>query len=172
MEIIKDITNNRPVYNTRKATVDDGRSIYELLEPYAKVGVVLPRSETEIFEGLRDFNVYEAQGIGDKNRTEIIGVSATHIWQKDLIEIRSLVVKAGFERQGIGTALVHACLDEAVSLGAKQVFALTYGVDFFKSCGFKVIHKDTLPEKIWGDCMACAKFSDCDETAMVIRLKV
>lgn len=165
MEIVKDIKNSEPVYITRKANIDDEKEIYNLLEPHAKSGVVLPRSETEIFEGLRDFTVYEASG-------ELLGVAALHIWQEDMVEIRSLVVKEGYERRGIGSALVRACLAEASELGAKYVFALTYGVEFFKSLDFKVIHKDTLPEKIWGDCLACAKFSDCDETAVIMTLKV
>ena len=162
MDISKDITKE---YITRKASISDEKAIYNLLEPHAKSGVVLPRSETEIFEGLRDFTVYEKD-------EEILGVSALHIWQKDMVEIRSLVVKIGYERQGIGSALVSACVEEARLLGAKYVFALTYGVEFFRAINFSVIHKDTLPEKIWGDCMSCAKFSDCDETAVIMTLKV
>ncbi len=170
MEIVKDIKNSEPVYTTRKANIDDEKEIYNLLEPYAKSGMVLPRSETEIFEGLRDFTVYRSSS--DDSGGELLGVAALHIWQKDMVEIRSLVVKKGHQRRGIGSALVRACLEEAASLGAKYVFALTYGVDFFKALDFKVIHKDTLPEKIWGDCFACAKFSDCDETAVIMTLKV
>lgn len=162
MEIVKDIVED---YKTRKALIDDEKAIYELLEPHAKAGVVLPRSETEIFEGLRDFTVFERGG-------EILGVSALHIWQKDMVEIRSLVVSVGYERQGIGSALVSACVEESRTLGAKYIFALTYGVEFFKAIGFDVIHKDTLPQKIWGDCLTCAKFSDCDETAVLMTLKV
>lgn len=163
MEVVKNITEELN-YIVRKATVNDEKAIYNLLEPHAKSGVVIPRSETEIFSGLRDFTVYEVGG-------ELIGVSALHIWQQNMVEIRSLVVKSGYERQGIGSLLVKSSVEEARELGAKYIFALTYGVDFFKSLDFKVIDKDTLPEKIWGDCMGCAKFSDCDETAMIIILQ-
>jgi amino-acid N-acetyltransferase len=32
--------------------------------------------------------------------------------------------------------------------------------------GFEVIEKSELPQKIWGDCVQCPKFPDCDEIAM------
>ena len=29
---------------------------------------------------------------------------------------------------------------------------------------------DTLPEKVWGVCVKCYKYSNCDETAVVLAL--
>ena len=38
---------------------------------------------------------------------------------------------------------------------------------FFKKYGFSQVDKSELPLKIWGDCLLCVKFPDCDETAMM-----
>ena len=50
------------------------------------------------------------------------------------------------------------------------MFALTYETEFFRRYGFDVIDRDTLPEKVWGACLACPKADACDETAMLKRL--
>jgi amino-acid N-acetyltransferase len=55
-------------------------------------------------------------------------------------------------------------------LSLSRVFALTYQTGFFEKLGFKKVEKLTLPQKIWGDCVHCAKFSDCDEVAMLLTL--
>jgi amino-acid N-acetyltransferase len=67
-------------------------------------------------------------------------------------------------------SLVEACLKEARSLGLRKVFALTYAEGFFLRIGFRVVEKSTLPHKVWGDCLKCPKFPECDETAMVLEL--
>jgi len=40
-------------------------------------------------------------------------------------------------------------------------------VEFFEKCGFAVTDKKVFPQKIWSDCIKCAKFPECDETAMI-----
>jgi len=79
-------------------------------------------------------------------------------------------VAEGEEGQGVGRRLVEACLDEARLLGLKKVFALTYKPGFFSKLGFHEIEKSELPHKIWGDCMKCVKFPECDEIAMSVEL--
>jgi amino-acid N-acetyltransferase len=93
-----------------------------------------------------------------------------HICWEDLAEIRSLVVREPFRRQGIGRRLVEACVSEAVTLGLYRVFALTYQAQFFERLGFHQVDKATLPHKIWADCIKCVKFPECDETALVLEL--
>jgi len=51
-----------------------------------------------------------------------------------------------------------------------KVFALTYHPDFFRKLGFRDIDKMKLPHKIWGECMKCPKFPECDESAVIIDL--
>jgi len=124
---------------------------------------MLPRSLNEIYETLRDHVVCEADG-------EIIGVCALHILWEDLAEIRSLAVKADAQRQGTGKKLVRHCISEARRLGIERIFVLTYSPDFFRSLGFTDIDKSELPQKIWGDCLRCHKFPECDEFALIRRV--
>ncbi len=147
----------------RKATLKDAREIHKLLLVYAKDGLVLPRSLMDIFEAIRDFYVFT-----DNDR--VVGAVALNICWEDLAEVRSLVVHQDYGGKGIGRYLVEACLAEARQLLIGRVFALTYQQTFFEKLGFAVIEKSELPQKIWGDCIKCAKFPECDEIAMSISL--
>lgn len=147
----------------RKAILQDARHIHKLLLNYAKDGLVLPRSLMEIFEAIRDFYVFVDDG-------RVIGAAALNICWEDLAEVRSLVVHEEFGGRGIGRQLVEACLEEARRLGIGRVFALTYQQNFFEKLGFAEIEKSELPQKIWRDCIKCAKFPECDEIALSISL--
>lgn len=147
----------------RKAHIKDARIIHQLLIGYAREGLMLSSSLSEIYESIRDFYVFEDAG-------EVQGVVRLHICWEDLAEVRSLAVAAGAEGKGVGRQLVQCCLDESLPLGLKRVFALTYKPGFFAKLGFSEIEKSELPHKIWTDCLKCAKFPDCDEVAMCIDL--
>lgn len=121
---------------------------------------MLPRSLNEIYENIRDFFVY-------KDNDKLMGASALHILWEDLAEIRSLAVSKECQNKGIGKKLIERCLKEAKSLGVKKVFALTYTPQFFKKLGFKDIDKNSLPQKIWGDCLKCPRFPQCEEVAVI-----
>lgn len=149
----------------RKAIISDIKAIHKLINEFAKKGQMLPRSLNELYENIRDFFIAEKEN-------EILGVCALHILWEDLAEIRSLAVKKEFQNRGIGKNLVKNCLKEAEKFGVKQIFVLTYIPDFFKRIGFIEIDKSKLPQKIWGDCIKCHKFPECDEVALIYKLKV
>jgi amino-acid N-acetyltransferase len=88
------------------------------------------------------------------------------VWE-DLAEIRSLAVETGHQNQGMGTRLVQALLQEAVEMGIKEVFVLTYKPSLFERLEFHQVEKGLLPHKIWADCIRCSKFPACDEIALV-----
>jgi len=144
----------------RKARMADVKAIQRLVAEYARKGDMLPRSLSDIYENLRDYFVFEDGG-------EVIGSAAIHIMWEDLAEVRSLAVQEGRMRRGVGTQLVEACISEAIVLGIARVFALTYKPEFFERLGFHRVDKAELPQKIWTDCLKCAKFPDCDEIALV-----
>ena len=148
----------------RCAKISDARPIHKLLLKYANDGLVLPRSLSDIYECIRNFYVYEDQA------GAVIGAVCLQISWEDLAEVRSLVVAEQASGQGVGRQLVDQCLAEAREIGLQKVFALTYKVTFFKKLGFQEIEKSELPHKIWGDCIKCAKFPECDETAMQTML--
>ncbi|UCF56794.1 MAG: N-acetyltransferase [Deltaproteobacteria bacterium] len=150
----------------RKAVIRDVKPIHKLLSYYADQGLLLPRSLSELYDHLRDHFVIQ----DNQQRNSIIGVSALGICWEDLAEIRSLAVADDHQKKGLGSQLVETCLEEASSLGLKKVFTLSYVPGFFSRLGFKEVEKSVLPHKIWGDCLKCPKFPDCDETAMIIEL--
>ena len=149
----------------RKAKIGDVKKIHALIDNYAKKAEMLPCALVDLYERLRDFYVFI-----DDETEDLIGVCALHICWEDLGEIRSLAVKEDKILAGVGKRMTLACLEEAAIIGLKQVFALTYKPEFFSRLGFNEIDKSKLPHKIWGDCIKCSKFPECDETAMMLDL--
>ncbi len=147
----------------RKAKLKDVKEIQQLIKLYSNRGNILPRSLSELYDHLRDFFV-------SIHNRKVAGICALHICWDDLAEIRSLAVKEGNRKRGMGAQLVKACLEESKKLGVKRVFALTYQPEFFEKLGFKKVDKTMLPHKIWTDCLKCVKFPDCDEIAVVKEL--
>lgn len=149
-----------------KAVVVDIQAIHKMLSYYGTQGLLLSRPLSELYDHLRDFFVLKTGG-GDPT---VLGVCALGICWEDLAEIRSLAVLGDLQGKGYGSLLVKRCLDEAKTLGIKRVFTLTYVEEFFSKMGFRQVEKTVLPHKVWADCLKCAKFPDCDETAMVLEL--
>ncbi len=147
----------------RKAQIADVKNIQKLLMTFANRGDMLSRSLSELYESLRDFYVVEDEGA-------LLGAAALHIVWEDLAEVRSVAVVEDCGRKGIGSRLVQACISEAREIGLKRIFCLTYKPDFFAKHGFRLVDKAELPHKVWGDCIKCPKFPDCDENAMILDL--
>lgn len=143
----------------RPALMGDVRTIHGLLQQFADKGLLLGRSISSLYDQLRDFIVYDDDGIK--------GVCALHICWDNLAEVRSLAVADNMQGRGIGKMLVSSCLDEAMNLEIDKVFVLTYQAGFFRKLQFADIEKNELPHKIWSDCLQCPKFPDCDEEALI-----
>ncbi|MCY0901547.1 MAG: N-acetyltransferase [Firmicutes bacterium] len=144
----------------RKAKLGDVDAIVALLTGYAKQGLLLPRSRQSVCETLLQFRVVEEQG-------EVLGVAALHILGDDLAEIRSLAIAEPAHGRGYGRQLVEALCEDAAQVDVPRVLALTYQESFFLRCGFHVVDKSSLQQKIWKDCIHCKKFPVCDEVAMI-----
>jgi len=147
----------------RPATVHDVPQIAEVINAHAELGRMLFKSYAQLYEDLRDFAVYEKEG-------KIIGCTALTIIWADLAEVRSLEVDEKCRGQGIGKALVNWTIEEARRLQIRRIFALTYEQAFFAKLGFEVVDKDSLPLKVWSDCVRCPKREGCDEIAVVKTL--
>lgn len=147
----------------RKAQIADVKDIQKLLMTFANRGDMLSRSLSELYESLRDFYVVEEEGV-------LLGAAALHVVWEDLAEVRSVAVVENSGRKGIGSRLVQACIAEAREIGLKRIFCLTYKPEFFAKHGFRLVDKAELPHKVWGDCIKCPKFPDCDENAMILDL--
>jgi len=147
----------------RKASISDVKEIQRLVNEFARKEQMIPRSVNELYENVRDFVVAE-------DRNGIVGVCALHVLWDDLAEVRSLAVRSEFQKKGIGRKLVSNCIREARALGIKRVFVLTYQPVFFRKLRFTDTDKAALPQKIWGDCIRCPKFPECDEHALIRKV--
>lgn len=149
----------------RKAKISDIESIHQLITHFAEKNLMLARSRSSLYEGLREFTVADVGG-------RVVGAGSLHIIWHDLAEIRSLAVDEAYQGQQVGRGLVDAFLAEAVDIEVPRVFALTYQAPFFIKCGFKLIAKDELPQKVWKECINCPKFPNCDEVAVIKELDI
>jgi amino-acid N-acetyltransferase len=147
----------------RNARLDDVPAIRDLINSHAERGRMLFRSLADLYESIRDFKLYELEG-------QVAGCCALEIFWSDLAEIKSLAVRADCQRRGIGTALVRAVIEEARQLHLPRVFALTLEKDFFEKLGFQKVPMDSLPLKVWSDCVRCSKQAQCDEIAMMLEV--
>lgn len=147
-------------YTVRPATVDDVVAIDLLLQTQIEKGKLLPRTLPELYERVRDFFVLEFEG-------EIVGCTALQLFTAELGEVRSLAVSTRHEGRGFGRALVERLVAESRAIGLRKLMALTYVPIFFHRLGFETVDRDTLPEKVWGVCVYCPNYHNCQEIAVL-----
>ncbi len=145
--------------NVEKARIGDVGVIRDLIEFYSKQNRMLSRSLSYLYEHIREYSVVREDG-------RVIGCCALHVTWKDLAEVKSLAVDPRHAGKGVGKTLLEAAIGEAASMGIPRVFTLTLETEFFKKNGFNEIPKEQLPMKIWGECIQCPKYPDCDEIAL------
>lgn len=143
-----------------RARVVDVPGIAKLVSRFAGRGEVLPRPPADIYQTVREWVVA-------RQADQIVGCGALVVLWADLAEIRSLVVAPEFQGMGLGRQLVSHLMADAAQLEIPQVFTLTRQTGFFQKLDFEVVPRDSLPRKIWKDCVSCTKFVGCDEVAMV-----
>ena len=147
----------------RKALLSDVKPLIRLINDYASQGIMLPRTEFELAENVRDFTVAALDG-------EVAGCGALHFYGLRTGEVRSLAVNPERKNHGIGRRLVEALESEAIAHGLVSVFAFTYIPDFVSRLGYVEVDRQQLPAKVWKDCLRCPKLQCCDEVAMQKRI--
>jgi amino-acid N-acetyltransferase len=145
----------------RRATLADVEAMHHLINHFAVKGLMLPASRNKLYQNIRDFFVAEKDD-------QFAGCCALHVLWSDLGEVRSLAVEEAFQKNGVGRRLATAALRDAAALKLPRVFALTYQKEFFERLGFVEVDKAAMPQKVWGECMDCPKFPNCDEIAMIL----
>jgi amino-acid N-acetyltransferase len=147
---------------TRKAQLQDARSIYQLIDSLTCDGTLLRRSYLEICANIHTFTIVET------GSRQFIGCAALHVYGQHLAEIRSIVVHPDTKGHGAGGLLVHALLDQAEACGIKCVCLFTRIPAFFEHFHFRIAERQALRDKVLKDCMHCARRNACDEIAMAI----
>jgi amino-acid N-acetyltransferase len=151
----------------RSARLTDVPRIHQIINSHAELGKMLFKSYAQLYEDSRDFAVAE---IDNDGKPLVVGCVAVGIIWADLAEVRSLAVADGFQGRGIGKQLVQWCLADARRVGLRKLMSLTYEQAFFEKLDFVVVPKESLPLKVWSDCVRCPKNTACDEIAMVCEL--
>jgi amino-acid N-acetyltransferase len=147
-----------------KPTLRNIKDIQNIVEDYVKEGIILKRDDDEVAMNIRSYIMAYDNDVA-------VGVGALHIFSPFLGEIRSLAVKKEYQNKGIGRLIVNSLINEAKTLGLKEVLALTYKKDFFEKLGFVEIPKESIPDKkIWADCIKCKFFPNCNEIALIKHL--
>jgi amino-acid N-acetyltransferase len=150
--------------DVRKATIRDIHAVLEVINAYAARGIMLPRTEFEMAEHIRDFSVAYDGGV-------LLGCGALHFYTPTIAEVRSLAVRPEANHHGIGRILVDSLEQEARDNDLESIFAFTYVPGFFAKLGFGEVERGELPLKVWKDCLRCPKFQGCDEIAVLKRLR-
>jgi amino-acid N-acetyltransferase len=148
----------------RKARMRDIQGILTLINDYARQGIMLPRGEFELPEGIRDFTVL-CEG------ERVMGCAALCFYGRTMAEVRSLAVHPESKGSGGGRLLMEALEREGREYELDALFAFTYVPGFFTKLGYKEVDRGELPLKVWKDCLRCPKFQACDEIAVLLLLK-
>jgi amino-acid N-acetyltransferase len=146
----------------RKATDEDIDTIHEIIASYSEEGVLLARSIDDISDTLENFYVAEVRDI-------TAGVVTFYDYGDHLKEVRSLAVRKNYLRRGVGSILLQRLIQDLTAANMPKIFVLTYTPAFFERNGFEAIDMETLPEKIWKDCIYCKNQDTCHETALEYR---
>jgi|SRR6185312_1592233 len=163
-EVVENQTASSRGIEVRKAGMQDIPPLLELINGYAAKGIMLPRTEFELSENMRDFMVAYAGN-------QLAGCGALHFYSPTMGEVRSLAVAESHKTHGIGRLVVDALVHEAKLYSLDAVFAFTYVPGFFAKVGFEEVERGELPLKAWKDCLRCPKFECCDEIAVLRVLR-
>ncbi len=147
----------------RKARLADVPEMVPILEEYVRQAEILPRTEADIYQSIRDWVVAEVEG-------QVAAMGSLVVLWHDLAEIRSLVTAPVYQGRGLGRQIVTHLLAEAQALALPRVFALTRKPGFFLKLGFQLTRMEDLPRKVQKDCVFCPKFTACDEVAVIMPL--
>ncbi|MDZ4806356.1 MAG: argininosuccinate lyase [Candidatus Eisenbacteria bacterium] len=147
----------------RRALPTDVPAISRLMSGHIADGTLLPRPVGELYQSVREFHVAERNG-------EVVGCCALRVLWDDLGEVRSLAIRSDAQGLGLGRMLVAEVVEDARPIGLERVIALTREVAFFERCGFRIVTRESLPRKVWTDCIHCPRRHACDETAVVLDL--
>ncbi len=130
----------------RQMEQTDIPSVLAIMKPFVESGKLLPRTETQISEGLEDYIVYELDG-------GIHACAALHFYEDGQAEIAAVAVDENYAHMGIGPKLIDTLISQAGEGGASSVFIMTtQTADWFEKLGFEEDTLESIPEerrKLW-----------------------
>ena len=121
--------------------------ILALINGYAAKGIMLPRTEFEMSEAIRDFTVVT------RGRSSWAAARCISTLRRSARSARWRCTSTP-RRTASGAEVVEALVAEAQEYELDAVFAFTYVAEFFNRVGFDVVERGVLPLKAWK--IACA----------------
>lgn len=120
-------------FRVRRARTSDVKTIRRLVEPLAEDRILLGKDAVSYFEGLQEFKIVTSGDFGT------VACGALHVLWEDLAEVRTVATDPRWRGRGIGRQLIEALMADAVDLGIRRLFCLTFEVSFFSGLGFEPI---------------------------------
>ena len=131
-------------YTTRPARTSDVRAIRDIVAPLVSAGRLVAKAAVEYYEGLQQFRVVEIDGV-------VVGCGAVHVIWDDLAEVRTIAVAPEHLGRGVGHALITDLLADAIAIGVKRVFCLTFETEFFGRHGFVPIEGQAVTREVYAE---------------------
>lgn len=147
----------------RRAMPADGPALCDLMDTYTRLGLLLPRTQEQVYRHLREYVVAVEDGV-------VVGCAGLRIYSEVLAEVVGVAIAATHHRKGIGRVLVEAVLEEARQLSIRRVFALTLQEQFFHRLGFRTVPMTEVPEKIAADKIEGIDRAKCMKATVVCDL--
>ena len=127
----------------RPARTSDVPFIQALVEPLVNQRILLGKDLVVLYEAVQEFRIAV-----DENDVPI-GCGALHVMWEDLAEVRTLAVAPEWLGQGVGHALLERIETDALTLGLRRLFCLTFEVEFFTRNGFSVISDEIVQPDVF-----------------------
>ncbi len=157
-------TNQSLNYRIRTTQLADIPAILTLFADEVAAGRMLPRNKENMQAGIQNWRV---ASLND----EIIGCVSLVFFNETLCEIRSLAVAEAYRTNGLGKKLIEAALTLVTARGAENVLVLTRAPWLFEHWGFQKNEIRNFPEKVRQDCQPCPFINNCDEVALLHKIK-
>ncbi|MFC8127754.1 amino-acid N-acetyltransferase [Streptomyces sp. NPDC057302] len=132
--------------SVRRARTADVPVVRNLLDSYARRGILLDKATVALYESIQEFWVAERD-----DNAEVVGCGALHVMWEDLAEVRTLAVNPDVKGAGVGHQVLGKLLQTARWLGVRRVFCLTFEVDFFAKHGFVEIGETPVDGDVYSE---------------------
>lgn len=145
-EIFSNLGSGTMIYKSNYGGIramkrEDIPALLNLIRPFVKKGILLPRSQQNLQEQYQNYIIYELDGA-------ICACAALIPYSDNQMEIAAVAVDESCAHIGIGPKMINYLTEQAKFRNAKSVFVLTtQTADWFEKLGFKNSDISTLPEK-------------------------
>jgi amino-acid N-acetyltransferase len=126
----------------RAAKTSDVKGIRKLIDLYAPQRRILSKETVTLFESVQEFVV----AVDGEN---VVGCGALHVLWEDVAEVRTVAVNQELRGKGVGHQILEKLIEQAIALGVKKLFCLTFETEFFGRHGFTEIQGSPVEPEVY-----------------------